>query len=98
MCGFGARVVFAKTFSNFFTIGLTSVVCGVWKLVGVQRLEGSLFYVPQGSCESTSHALCTNFQRLVILYYASSGVALPNESTVSDDSTVEVCPPSPTCE
>ena len=44
-----------------FTIGLTSVVCGVWKLVGVQRLEGSLFYVPPGSCESTSLALCTNF-------------------------------------
>ena len=45
------------------TIGLTSVVCGVWKLVGVQRLEGSLFYiyVPPGSCESTRPALCTNF-------------------------------------
>ena len=75
-------------------------MCGVWKLVGVQRLEASLFDVPQGSCESTEstrHALCTISQRLVLLYYASSGVALQNMSTVSDDSTAAACPQRPTC-
>ena len=86
-----------------FTIGLSSVVCGVWKLVGVQRLEGSLIYIYIYMC--APRELRVDQTRTVYQFLAPHDpllcflrVALTNESTVSGDSTGDVCASSSTCE
>ena len=66
-------------------------MCGVWKLVGVQRLEGSLFMC-------APRELRVDRTRTVYQFLAPRDplprflrVALNNESTVSGDFTADVC-------